>query len=186
MVITVYADRRSHEVANIAGRLACAIAARLGRAQVALVGTRLFTAAMEPGVETTVLSEGLAPQDVSVLLADLAGRYPAAIIALSGALNERVLAAFDASDRVLLLSDPSVASIRGTQRTLKLCASLGYGAEKTAIVLHDFDDAAPFAPADAAIALKREIFFTLPGESEANGPTDDSYARLAGRLMGRN
>ena len=105
-----------------------------------------------------------------------------AVVALSGAPSEQALAAFDASDRVLLVSDPSVASIRGTQRALKLCGSLGYGADKTAIVLHDFDEHAPLAPADAAVAFKREIYFTLSAPSAAG---DDSYSRLAGRLMAR-
>jgi hypothetical protein len=185
MVITVYADRRSHEVAEIAGRLARAIAASGKGVSVALVGPKLPGSPRSPGIETAQLSEGLAPQDVSALLANLSSQYLATVVALSGAPSEQVLAAFDASDRVLLVSDPSVASIRGTQRALKLCLSLGYGADKTSVVLHAFGEDAPLAPADAAVAFKRDIYFTLPAHGAAAGVSEDSYSRLAGRLMAR-
>jgi hypothetical protein len=184
MVITVYADRRSREVAEIAGRLAKAIASA-GEGRVVLVGSRLRGSSSLPGIETAELGASVAPQDVSALLASLAARSLAAVVALSGAPSEQVLAAFDASDRVLILSDPSVASIRGTQRTLKLCASLGYGVDKTAVVLHAFGEDAPLAPADAATVLKREIYFTLPASGVAAGTGEESYSRLADRLMAR-
>jgi Flp pilus assembly CpaE family ATPase len=168
MVITVYADRRSNEVGDIAERLTDAIAACVGRDGVILLDPRR-----------------LAAPDASARLRDMAGRYAATVVALSGAPNEQVLAAFDASDRVLLVTHPSVPSIRGTQRTLKLCASLGYGAEKLGVVLHDFGDDAPLGPADAVLALKRDIYWTLEGTQAAEPARMNSYAGLARRLLQR-
>lgn len=187
MVITVYADRRSHEVVGIAGRLARAIAtvaATVGGDGVVLVGSRLPDARAFPGIDTATINDHATPQDVSELLTGTAHRYHTAVVALSGVPNEQVLAAFDASDRVLLVTEPSVASIRGTQRTLKLFGSLGYGADKTLLVLHDFGDDTLLDPADVAIAFKREIFFTLPGHA-AGSASAEAYTRLAGRLISR-
>ncbi|MEO6445613.1 MAG: hypothetical protein ABIZ91_08250 [Gemmatimonadaceae bacterium] len=122
-------------------------------------------------------------QEATAWLARTSRRQPLTLVALCGAPNEQVLAAFDASDRVLLLCDPSVASIRGTQRTLKLCGSLGYGIEKTAVVLHDFPDDGPLSPADAAAALRREILWAIPARAAGQAAREAAFAALAARLI---
>ena len=182
MVITVYTDRRSSDVADVALRLAHALSAIVAPAGVVLLGPRPQGGA-DSAVQHAPLAESSSPGDIGALLADLAARYAAAVVPLAGPPTEQVLAAFDASDRLLLVSDPSVASMRGTQRTLKLCRSLGYDLARTAVVLHDFDDA-PIAPTDAALAFKREIFWTLPGRSASPDERDAAYAGLARRLIG--
>jgi hypothetical protein len=181
MVITVYTDRRSSEVATVALRLARALSALVGPSDVVLLGPRAL-GDEDIAVDRASLGESLSPADVGAMLGDLAARYAAAVVSLAGPPTEQVLAAFDASDRLLLLSDPSVASIRGTQRTLKLCRSLGFDAPRMAIVLRDFDDA-PIAPTDAALAFKREIFWTLPGAGATAEESDAAYAGLARRLV---
>lgn len=181
MVITVYTDRRSSDVADVALRLAHALSTIVAPAGVALLGPRAQGGA-DGAVEHAQLAESSSPADVVALLADLAARYAAAVVPLTGPPTEQVLAAFDASHRLLLVSDPSVASMRGTQRTLKLCRSLGYDVARTAVVLHDFDDA-PIAPTDAALAFKREIFWALPGAGASPQERDTAYAGLARRLV---
>ena len=186
MVISVYADRRTHEVADIAGRLAHASAGLVLPAggRVVLVGPRLLgNHSSGELVARSVLMESHRPQEVGPMLGDLAGRYAVSVVILSGAPNERVLAAFDASDRVLLLCDPSVASIRATQRAIKLCRSLGYGLDKTAVVLHDFAEDAPLVPAEAAAALKCDIYWSIPGHAAGDEARDTSFTRLAERLI---
>lgn len=183
MVITVYADRRAHDVADIARRLAHAAAGLVGPQGVVLVGPRMVGDSTSETVTRYVLMESHRPHDVGLLLGDLARRFAVSVVALSGAPDERVLAAFDASDRVLLLSDPSVASIRATQRAMKLCRSLGYGLDKIALVLHDFADDTPLAPADAAAALKCDIYWAIPGSTAGDQARTTSFSRLAERLI---
>lgn len=166
MVITVYADRRSAEVGDVAARLAHAIGGIVGESRVTLLGPR-------------VLDAGDAP----AALVEVAARYDATVVALTGAPTEHVVAAFDASDRVLLLTAPSVPSIRGAQRTLRLCKSLGYAAAKVVVVLHDFGDDAPLAPHEVALALKRETFWTLEGAASLDDARRRSFAGLARQLL---
>jgi hypothetical protein len=56
--------------------------------------------------------------------------------------------------------------------------------EKVSVVLHGFSDDAPVAPADAASALKREIFWVIP-DTPADGSRDQAFVQLAERLAGR-
>ncbi len=182
MVITLYADRRSPDIADIAGQLASAIALRDMALPVALLASPgpIDMAPDETG-RVAVLEAGISG-DVGAFLRGLASRYAVTVVALGGAPNEQVLAALDASQRVLLVSDPSVASLRATQRTLKLCASLGYGSDKVAILLHGFADDTAIVPAEAAVVLKREIFGVIPGQSADDSRRHASYLALAERL----
>lgn len=181
MVITVYSDRRSGEIGDIAFRLAESLAALVDHADVALFGPTPRAAAR--GVRHTLLEEGSAPADFGELLATDVESRAAAVFALSGPPTEYVIAAFDTSDRVLLVGDPSVPSIRGIQRTLKLCHSLGYSASRVVVVLHGFSDDAPLAADEAARALKREIFWVLPGAAASVPERAQSYTGLAQRLL---
>lgn len=180
MVITVYSDRRSGEIGEIAFRLAESLAVLVDHADVALFGPTPRAAAR--GVRHTLLEEGSAPADFGELLATDGDSRVAAIFALSGPPSEYVIAAFDVSDRVLLVGDPSVPSIRGIQRTLKLCYSLGYASARVVVVLHGFSDDAPLAADEAARALKREIFWVLPGATTTASERALSYSGLAERL----
>ena len=185
MLITVYADRRLHEVTDVAMRLAGALATGATPAdpRPVLLLAEGANAPPEAGVVQRAVSDVVSPEELGVLLDDEEPGHRAIVVALSGVVDERALLLFDASDRVLLLSAPSVASIRGVQRTLRLCQSLGYGLDKTAIVLHDFGEDSGLDPVDAAHALKREIFWTLPAR-EPDSPEGgrQAYARLAERL----
>jgi len=210
MVITLFADRRSSEFNNIALRLARALASRgrgsgAGGVDEGAEGVMLVveggigaslggSIASDPpgpvdvadGPLTLVdLHDGTAPADLVSRLHELSARRRATVVALAGAPRESALAAFDVADRILLVSDPSVASIRATQRTLKLCRSLGYGIDKVGVVLHGFADDAPLAPAEAAMALKREIYWVIPGDSADTSTLDAACAGLADRLTGR-
>ena len=119
------------------------------------------------------------------MLLRLGGGYAATIVAVSGALREQVLASFDVAQRVLLVSDPSVYSLRATQRALRLCATLGYPPDKTAVLLHGFALDGPLDPADVAAALKHDPFWSLPAEAEGEEARQLAYAQLARRLIGR-
>ncbi len=184
MVITAYADRRTPAVVDIAGRLAHAFGLVVGHQSVMLLAPATTGEAGHASVRRSDELRARPSHDVAPLLRDLSNRYAITVVAISGAPNERVLAAFDASDRVLLLSEPSVAAIRSTQRALRLCTSLGYGLDKTAIVLHGVGDDAPLAPPEAAAALKRDIFWVIPGAVAGDVARDEAFARLAARLIG--
>ncbi len=182
MVITLYADRRFHDVADLAGGLASAMASRDVAVRVAVIAAPQHGDGSAPSVgQFDVLPSG-SPGDVSRYLAALSPHFQVTLVALGGAPNEQVLATLDASDRVLLVSDPTVTSLRATQRALRLCVSLGYGSEKVSVLLHGFTDETPLVPAEAAAVLKREILGVIPGPGSDAAARERAFHHVAERL----
>jgi pilus assembly protein CpaE len=77
-------------------------------------------------------------------------------------LSERALAAMDAADRIVLVTQLNVAALKSTQRTLAVCRRLGYDASKLCVVVnrHQRDDVLSLK--DAAKVLTTEVAATLP------------------------
>ena len=115
-------------------------------------------------------------------------------------LNDRTLAALDAADRIVLLTELKVAALRSAQRMIGVFRRLGYPNEKLGVVVNRYQSEDVVSPAEAAEVLKTEIFFRLPNDyptcSRAstdgvpigvNAPQSKlaaSYRQLASRLSG--
>ena len=115
-------------------------------------------------------------------------------------LNDRTLAALDAADRIVLLTELKVAALRSAQRMIGVFRRLGYPNEKLGVVVNRYQSEDVVSPAEAAEVLKTEIFFRLPNDyptcSRAstdgvpigvNAPQSKlaaSYRQLAARLTG--
>jgi pilus assembly protein CpaE len=105
-------------------------------------------------------------KSVTVALEAIRARFPVSIVELEHQVNERTLAAFDAADRIVIVTEGSVPSVRGTQRVLRLCRRLNYPDEKMCVVVNRSDAPGSLAVADISVALKREVFWKI-GEAEA-------------------
>lgn len=79
-------------------------------------------------------------------------------------LNDRTLAALDAADRIVLVTQLSVAALRSTQRTITLCRRLGYPNEKLCVVVNRHQSGEVLSLSDAEDVLKAPIFFKLPND----------------------
>lgn len=115
-------------------------------------------------------------------------------------LSERTLAALDAADRIVLLTQLSVPALRGTQRTLKLFERLGYPQGKAVIVVNRSDAQSALTSADAESVLGCPIYWALPNDfracgeatnkgvpvvlSEPNSALSKSFMNLAAKLTG--
>ncbi len=182
MVITLYADRRFHDIADLAGGLARAIASCDLAVRVAVIAAPQHgDAPSHDSAKIEFLPPGN-PGEVSRYLGTPSPQVQVTLVALGGAPNEQVLATLDASDRVLLVSDPSVTSLRATQRALRLCVSLGYGSDKVSVLLHGFSDATSIVPAEAAAVLKRDILGVIPGPGADPDVRSRAFLRVAERL----
>ena len=180
MVITVYSDRRSSVVARIASRLSLALARVTGVRRVALLADDLSPVARPAGV---ALHELVAVDDAGfqALVAQVRGHHDVTVIAPAEGRTEHAFLALELADRVLLLSDLTVAGIRGVQRILKLCASLGYPYEKPHVVLYHSNGEAQFSPDEAAAVLKREVYGRVPSLDHAMA--ERSFDELAYKLL---
>jgi pilus assembly protein CpaE len=79
-------------------------------------------------------------------------------------LSERTVTALDAADRILLVTELSVASLRSMQRTLGLCRRLGYAENKLCVVVNRYQSADVLPLKDAEELLKWPIFWHLPND----------------------
>ena len=79
-------------------------------------------------------------------------------------LNDRSLAALDAADRILLLTELKVAALRSAQRMITVFRRLGYPNEKLSVVVNRYQSEDVVSPGEAAEVLKSEIFFRIPND----------------------
>ncbi|HEX6050328.1 MAG TPA: hypothetical protein VFZ21_13695 [Gemmatimonadaceae bacterium] len=147
-----------------------------------------------PGADTSLArrSDGLwtlvplrrrtpAPADaksVTLTLDTLRAGFAVTVAELEHQVNERTLAAFDGSDRIVMVTEGTVPSLRGTQRVLRLCHRLNYPDEKMCVVVNRYDAAGTIPVADIASILKREVYWKI-----AVGEPVDARGLVA-RLLG--
>jgi pilus assembly protein CpaE len=79
-------------------------------------------------------------------------------------LNDRSLAALDAADRIILLTELKVPALRAAQRMITVFRRLGYPNEKLGVVVNRYQSEDVVSPGEAAEVLKTEIFFRLPND----------------------
>jgi pilus assembly protein CpaE len=83
-------------------------------------------------------------------------------------LTERSLAALDAADRILLLTELKVPALRSTQRTLSVFRRLGYLSDKLCVVVNRHQSSDVVTAGDAARLLSSDIFFNIPNDYRAS------------------
>lgn len=136
------------------------------------------------GVWTFAMTRPLAPavgdaKAVTVALDAMRARFSVSVAELEHQVNERTLAALDAADRIVMLTEGTVASVRGTQRVLRLCQRLNYPDEKMCVVLNRYDASGSLAAADVSAALRRELYWMVPASPRVD------VAGLAAKLLER-
>jgi pilus assembly protein CpaE len=98
---------------------------------------------------------------VAVALDLLRSRFPVSVAELEHQVNERTLAAFDAADRIVLVTEGTVPALRATQRVLRLCRRLNYPDEKMCVVLNRVGAPGSLAAEDVSAALRRELYWRI-------------------------
>jgi len=153
-----------------------------------------------PSAEDEEAVEGLDAPATTAVIENLRGQFAYTVVDCEHHMGERTLAALDIADRVLVVTQLSVAALRSTQRTLSLCRRLGYSDEKVVVVVNRHQSADVVSVADAAQVLKRSVFFALPNDYQtlaaaltrgvpvlthaASSPIAASYGALATKLTG--
>ena len=115
-------------------------------------------------------------------------------------MSDRSLAAFDAADRIVLVTQLTVPALRATKRSLELCERLGYPDSKLFVVVNRFHSGDVVTPADAKDVLGRDIFWKIPNDyrafsdaltrgrpitdRDASSPLGKAFIQLAAKLGG--
>lgn len=115
-------------------------------------------------------------------------------------MSDRTLSAFDAADRIVLVTQLTVPALRSTKRTLELCERLGYPDTKLFVVVNRFHSGDVVTAADARDVLGRDVFWKIPNDYRAfsdaltrgrpildrdtNSALAKSFIQLAAKLTG--
>ncbi|MEM7117195.1 MAG: response regulator [Chloroflexota bacterium] len=90
--------------------------------------------------------------------------YKYTIVDTSSSLNDVTLTLLDNADRILLLTQQTLPSLKNISRFYDLTESLEYEDEKILLMVNRVSTKAGIAVKDVANALKRPIIATIPGD----------------------
>ncbi len=117
-----------------------------------------------PGPEAGELEPPLDATATRIIIDQFRQDLAFAVIDCERQLGDGTLAAFDASDRIVLVTELTVPSLRSTQRTLAVIRRLGQPDAKVAVVVNRQQSGEVLSPADAQEVLQREIFWRIPND----------------------
>jgi pilus assembly protein CpaE len=153
-----------------------------------------------PSSDRPEIAELVDSATAATLLAELKKHFAYTVLDCEHYLTDRTLAALDAADKIILVTQLNVAALRGTQRTISLCERLGYGSDKLLVVVNRHQSNEVLTPSDASTLLNLPIFHLLPndfrtsdgavskgvpvGRYDKNARLTQSYAQLVTKLTG--
>lgn len=117
-----------------------------------------------PGPDDPELESVLDANVTAAIVEHLRSQFAFTVLDCEHHLSERSVAALDAADRILLVTELTVPALRSTQRTLSLCRRLGYLDEKLCVVVNRHQSGELLTVADAEEVLQHPIYWKLPND----------------------
>lgn len=116
----------------------------------------------------TVLHDGLniSASMVTQVIRILKDRFDVLIVDTPKWVGDRLVAALDESDLILLVVEPQIPSLAKVRESLRLFARFEYPPEKTELLFNRVNKKGELQPEEAAGALNREVYFSLPDETQ--------------------
>ena len=153
-----------------------------------------------PSSDRPEIAELVDSATATTLIAELRKHFAYTVLDCEHYLTDRTLAALDAADKIVLVTQLNVAALRGTQRTISLCERLGYGSDKLVVVVNRHQSSEVLTPSDASTLLNLPIFHLLPndfrtadgaaskgvpvGQYDKSSRLTQSYVSLVSKLTG--
>ncbi|HEX3157077.1 MAG TPA: hypothetical protein VHQ45_01045, partial [Gemmatimonadaceae bacterium] len=117
-----------------------------------------------PAADKPEQADAIDANAASAILEHLRGSFGFTVVDCEHHLSDRTLAALDAADKIVLLTQLNVPALKGTQRTLALARRLGYAEEKLSVVVNRHGSGDVMSVDDAAKVLDHEIAFRIPND----------------------
>ncbi|MEJ2747224.1 MAG: AAA family ATPase, partial [Anaerolineae bacterium] len=120
------------------------------------------------------------------LLNTLRDLYDFIVVDTSSNLDGITLSILDVSDRIILVTQQNLPSLKNASRFFDLSASLEYGAEKTCLVVNRVSDKKGISVKDISNTLKRPVVMTIPIDDDTvNSAIDQGVPLSVGGLKRR-
>jgi pilus assembly protein CpaE len=104
---------------------------------------------------------------ISAMLQLLKRHFTHIIIDLPHDFCDRTLAAAEASDRLMLVVEPDLISVKSAQQVLRFFQELNYGDDRTAFVLNRLGKSSVLQPEDVEMVLKQPLLSTVTNDWSA-------------------
>lgn len=117
-----------------------------------------------PSPMNVIEGQGIRPEDLYKVISALQECFPVILIDSGNFLSENVVTYMDASDKILLVMNPNLASIRDVKQFLDLSRTLSYAPEKMMLVLNNTGHKADLRKEEIEAILKHRVVCTLPSD----------------------
>ncbi len=113
-------------------------------------------------------AQGIHPEVLHRIVSALQGVYPVLVIDGGNFLNDNAVTLMDASNKVLLVMKPDMASLRAASRFFELCrTTLSFSRDRILVVVNQFDQREGLSLSDIERALEVKVFATVPWDARA-------------------
>ncbi len=109
-------------------------------------------------------AELVSAAQISKMLEKLCAAFDAVVVDAGNEFTDYTVAALDVADRIMLVTLPSLPSVRNTKRSLELFGRLHYDSSKVVIVVNRHDAKEPLSRRTIEEALGRPIHWTIPND----------------------
>jgi pilus assembly protein CpaE len=117
-----------------------------------------------PGPDAADLNGVLDGAAAGVIIDQMRQDFAFSVLDCDHYIGDSTATAIEAADRVLLVTDLSVAALRNTQRALLVARRLGISDDKVSVVVNRSQSGEVLSPVDAQEALKRAIYWKFPND----------------------
>ena len=149
-----------YDVGTLAGKIE-ALDGELLRSVLAERAERSWVLAASERPEITELMDGSA---TGAIVGQLRQEFDFAVVDCEHHVSDRSLATLDAADKVLLVTQLGLASLRSAQRSMALFERLGYPSDRVVVVVNRFASGDVLSMRDAEDALNHPIALALPND----------------------
>lgn len=108
------------------------------------------------------IAQGIRPQELFNVIQGLQRMFDMIIIDAGSALTENAVTIMDMADRIILVTNPDLASLHDTTRFIQLSRSLAYSQDKIMFVLNRSDMKGGVRTNDIESVVNRDIHLRIP------------------------
>ncbi len=117
-----------------------------------------------PSPVNVVEGQGVRPDDLYKVVVALQGNFPVIVVDGGNYLSENTVTYMDASDRVIVVMNPNLASIRDIKQFIDLSRTLSYPPEKIMLVLNNTGHKADLHKEEIENILNHKVICSIPGD----------------------
>jgi len=117
-----------------------------------------------PSPKSIVEAQGIKPEDLFKVIQSLQMVFPNIIIDGGNNLNENTVTYMDSSNKILLVLNPDIASLRDVRLFMEISATLSYPKDKTLLILNLTGRKADVKTEEIENILKMKIFGKIPAD----------------------